>query len=161
MVLPYLEFGNIFLLNCYEGDLSRIQKMQNKSLRTLLRKDKRYSTVLLHRDARLASWRARALTAAMRLMFKFKEYTVFTTSDMINQNEDKALTRSNLGYLFNIDHPNSTRFLKSISYSLRNEWNYLPASFRNFDDLELFKMSVKRFYKEKEDNENNNMTQPL
>lgn len=150
MVLPYLEFGNIFLLNCFECDQIKLQKMQNKSLRLLLRKDKRYSTVLLHRDARLASWRARALTAAMRLMFKFK-----LSLEVVAQDGSRAMTRSSMGSQFNIEHPNSSRFLKSISYLLRTEWNSLPASFRNFDDTELFNMSIKRFYKEKWESENN------
>lgn len=68
MVRPFLEFGNIFLLNCNEGDVPRSLKMQKKALRILLRKDKRYSTILLHKGARLAIWRARALMVSMRFM---------------------------------------------------------------------------------------------
>lgn len=72
LILPYLEFGNIFLLNCTESDIMKLQRTQNRCLKVLLRKDRYYSTDMLHRDARLATWRARALTAAMRLMYKYK-----------------------------------------------------------------------------------------
>lgn len=70
MVFPFLEFGNIFFLNCNEGDLIRIWSTQNRCLRQILGKDNRYSTFLLHKDTRLASWRSRALTASMKLLFK-------------------------------------------------------------------------------------------
>lgn len=98
MVLPYLENGNIFMLNCCEGDVARIQKLQNKALKLLLRKDRLYNTVMLHKDARLANWKARALTASMRLMFKFKYY--------LNENVDHMNTtsevRSQLGLVWDL-----------------------------------------------------------
>lgn len=75
MVLPFLEYGNVLLLNCNDGELDRIQKTQNKGLRIILRKDRTYNTSLLYKDARLASWKIRALAAAMKLMFKFKHST--------------------------------------------------------------------------------------
>lgn len=49
MVLPYLKFGSIFLFNCSEGDLDKIQKTQNKGLRFILRKDRMYSMEQLHK----------------------------------------------------------------------------------------------------------------
>lgn len=139
------------MLNCYECDLIRIQRLQNKALRLLLRKDRRYSTTLFHRDARLASWKARALTASMRFVFKFK--LIDNTNDKFDNSVDQITTRSNIGYKFNIEHPNSSRYLKSTSYILRTEWNNLPTSYRNFDDFELFKLTVKRHYKEKWESE--------
>lgn len=153
MVLPYFEFGNIFLLNCNEGDQDRIHKAQNKALRIILRKDRWYRTSLLYRDARLASWRCRALTAAMKLMFKFKDYFSAST-DGTTEDPTYRSTRQSMGPIFCIDRPNSTRFLKSTAYSLRTEWNNLPSSFRNLNDSELFKLTIKRYYKEKWEEEN-------
>lgn len=66
MILPYLQFGNIFMLNCTEGDLLKLQITQNKCSKPLLRRDRYYETELLHRNARLPTWRLRALTSAMR-----------------------------------------------------------------------------------------------
>lgn len=59
-----------------------------------------------------------------------------------------------MGPVYGIDHPNSTRFLKSTAYTLRNEWNNLPSAFRNMEDCDLFKMSVKRYYTERWEEEN-------
>lgn len=154
MVLPYFEFGNIFLLNCYEGELDKIQKAQNRVLRIILRKDRWYRTSLLYRDARLANWKCRALTAAMKLMFKFKNYFSDSLDGTVG-NSPHRTTRQNMGPVFCVDKPNSTRFLKSTAYSLRAEWNTLPSSIRNINDFELFKMTIKRYYKEKWEEENN------
>lgn len=116
--------------------------MQNRALPILLRRDRRYNTNLLHKDARLASWKARALTASMRLMFKFKYYLYDNMDGSDDNNDVQVITTSNMDFIFNVDRPNSTRFLRSFSYKLRSEWNNLPTSFRNFDDFEMFKLSV-------------------
>lgn len=141
MVLPYLKFGIVFLLNGCEADIDKLQKTQNKGLRCILRRNRMYDSELLHRDARLETWKVRALTAAMKLMFKFKfsrDYVVESTGgDQIN-------TRGNRGPIFKMEHPNSNRFLNSTSYLLRSEWNKLPYSIRSIDDYEHFKMVIKR-----------------
>lgn len=113
-----------------------------------------YSTSLLYCDARLASWKSRALTAAMKLMFKFKHF-FNGYLDGIDDNNERRTTRLTVGPIYNLDYPNSSRFLKSSAYVLRNEWNNLPSSFRNFEDYELFRLSIKRYYKESEEAENN------
>lgn len=103
MVLPYYDFGNVFMLNCNEGELSRIQKAQNKALRIILRKDRMYRTSLLYRDARLARWKCSVLTAAMKLMFKFK-HSLYGHLDG-NDNNDRRTTRLTVGPIFNLDYP--------------------------------------------------------
>lgn len=55
MILPFLEFGNNFLLNGCETDIVKLQKTQNKCLRFILKKDGMYKSEQLHRDARLES----------------------------------------------------------------------------------------------------------
>lgn len=74
MVLPYLEYGNIFLLNCNEGDKIKIQRTQNRGLKSVLRRERRFDTRILHQEARLATWEVRARIAGSRLMFKYKWY---------------------------------------------------------------------------------------
>lgn len=81
-------------------------------------------------------------------MFKFK-YLFKDYQDGNEDNLDRKLTRLTTGSVYSLDHPNSTRFLKSIAYTLRTEWNDLPSSFRNIGDFEHFKSSIKRYYKVK------------
>lgn len=109
--LPYLEFGNVFLLNCSEGDIDIIQKTQNKCLRNILGKDRMYRTEQLHRDARLETWKVRALTAAMKLMFKYK----FNTSNLREGVENEGrVTRALMGPIFRLEHPISRTLIPII-----------------------------------------------
>lgn len=154
MILLYLEFGNIFLLNCNNSNLVKIQRVQNRCLKVLLKKERRYDTVLLHRDARLATWKKRALTSAMKLMFKYK----FDINNLVDRVDVEAsVTRSLAGPIFSLDHPNSQRFIDSSSYYLRVEWNKLPLSLRCIDDYEHFSLAIKRHYRESEHVENSSI----
>lgn len=99
---------------------------------------------MLHRDARMATWKARALTAAMRLMYKYKY-----DSDLLVVRDDVNTigTRSQRGPVFHIDFPNSERYIRSTAYLLYTEWNNLPLELRNIEDYEYFRMMIKKHYK--------------
>lgn len=90
---------------------------------------------MLHKDAKLASWEVRALTAASRLMF-------------LKQNLEykRSGTRMQSGLLFKIERPKSKSFINSIAYKLRSSWNELPPNLRNIGDQLHFNLAVKRFY---------------
>lgn len=155
MVLPYLEYGNIFLLNCSEGDKIKIQRAQNRGLKCVLQKDRRFDTKILHREARLATWEVRARLAGSRLMFKYKHYPeylqVSRLSDATQGSQLQApnmLTRASAGPILAVEYPRSNKFLNSTSYRLRREWNELPRNLRQIDDYEHFKLSLKRYYRE-------------
>lgn len=87
----------------------------------------------------------RALTSAMKLMFKYK----FDDSNLIGRRpETTAFTRSQAGPIFRLDMPNSQRFINSTSYLLNSEWNNLPLALRSIDDYAHFSMAVRRHFKE-------------
>lgn len=87
-------------------------------------------------DAKLVSWEVRARLAAMRSMFKYKLDSVKLESAACN-------TGLQAGSMLKIDAPKSIKFINSISYSFRNEWNSLPAHIRHVEDFEFFKTSIK------------------
>lgn len=80
MVLPYIEYGNCFLAG---SDLVSRNKLrvQNKGLRIALNRNHRYSTNILHKEARLATWEVRAQIALTMLMFKYKYHEEFIVTD--------------------------------------------------------------------------------
>lgn len=147
MILPLIEYGNVFLLSCTSIERTKIQRIQNKGLKIVFNRNRFYSTRLLHKDARLASWEVRARLAANRMMFKFK----------FNHNcleEHRQGTRLQSGPLFKVTRPNSKSFINSLSYKARVLWNELPASLRNIDDYCYFKLAVKRYHMQRYLNEN-------
>lgn len=139
MILPIIEYGNIFLLSCTSAEITKIQCIQNKGLKVAFNRDRRYSTRLLHKEANLASWEVRSRISANRLMFKYK----FNTE---NLEECRSGTRLQSGPLFKVERPKSKSFINSLSYKIRVLWNELPASLRNIDDQIHFNLATKRFH---------------
>lgn len=151
MVLPYLEYGNVFLLNCTDAEKTKLQRTQNRGLKIVMKRDKFYCTKLLHKEAGLAAWEVRARLAGMRLMFKFKtlfpEALISRQLDVTNGSERVTrTTRASSGPRFVMEQPKSSRFVNSISYTLRNEWNLLPEYLRRIDDYDHFKLASKNHY---------------
>lgn len=87
----------------------------------------------------------RALTSAMRLMFKYK----FIEENMVQRRvDDMAITRSQTGPIFVLDFPRSQSFINSTAYSLKAEWNKLPLFLRSIDDYEHFRRAVGRYFRD-------------
>lgn len=171
MVLPYLEYGNILLLNCNEGERIKIQRAQNRGLKCILRKDRMHNTKSLHKEARLATWEVRARLAGTRLMFKYKGLPEHLHTPGMRSliydgpSRNTAIqTRASLGPILHLDFPHSNKYIGSTSYRLRQEWNSLPKHLRQIDDFEHFKLATKRYFREKEDildnSNNNNIREP-
>lgn len=139
MILPIIEFGNVFPLACTSLERIKIQRTQNKGLKIAYGRDRLYSTRLLHKDANLASLKVRARLTANRMMLKYK----FNTE---NLEEGRQGTRLQSGLLFKVPRPNSKSFINSMSYKAKIRWNELPASLRNIEDQILFNLVVKRFH---------------
>lgn len=153
MVLPYLEYGSIFMLNCTEKEKTRMQRLQNRGLKRVLRKDRYYNTEQLHIDAKMAKWEVRARLASTRLMFKYKYWEGY----LVNRNSDPSRmeTKSHDGPMFVLDRPLSNRFKKCTAYSIRTQWNLLPLTIRWLDDFVFYKYATKRYYYSDSGSENN------
>lgn len=147
MILPLIEYGNVFLLSCTSLERRKIQRIQNKGLKIVFSRNRFYPTRLLHKDANLASWEVRARLAANRMMFKFK-----FNHDCLE--DHRQGTRLQSGPLLKVTRPNSKAFINSLSYKARVLWNELPASLRNIDDYCHFKLAVKRYHTQRYFDEN-------
>lgn len=104
MVLPYLEFGNCFLLSCAKKERLKFQRLQNKCLKIALNKNSLFNTKLLHKEARLADWEHRARLERCRLMYKYKHCTDYIETERVN-------SRIHDGPIFKQDHPSYVCYL--------------------------------------------------
>lgn len=141
MVLPYLEYGNCFLLGSDVVSLKKLQRAQNRGLKVALSRDVRYGTNDLHKEAGLASWEVHARIAQTRLMFKYKY-----NEEYVEHNVEGRLTRLQMGPIYKLITPRTDRYKNSISYMGRKEWNSLPAYLRCMDSYSYFKKAVKNHY---------------
>ena len=71
MILPILEFGNIFSIHCPVATTNKLQRLQNKGIKIALRKDSRYPTTLLHVEANMSSFAKRAEIAQNILAYRY------------------------------------------------------------------------------------------
>lgn len=97
-----------------------MQRIQNKGLKLVYKKDRRFNTKILHKEARLASWETRTLAQSCCPMFKYKFNPEFMSIG-------KPGTRLHSGPIFCIDHPATKRFINTTAYKFMWEWNNLPA----------------------------------
>lgn len=121
----YIEYGNGFLLGSDLTNRNKLQRAQNRVLKIALNRNSRYSTDILHKEARLASWEVRARMALTRLMFKYKHH-----DEYIVTNDSGSLTRLQSGPLFRLVTPKTNKFRNSVAYLGRWEWNLLPSYIR-------------------------------
>lgn len=125
MVLPYIEYGNCFLAG---SDLVSRNKLrvQNKGLKIALNRNHRYSTNILHKEARLATWEVRAQIALTMLMFKYKYHEEFIVTDTMG----RLQKQTSLEMVWPIlAEPSGTSFLHILDVlilmkNLRKKLNY-------------------------------------
>ena len=139
MILPILEYGDIFLTSAPKELKGRLQKLQNKALKCALNKDKRYSTNALHKEAKLLKLNHR------RKLHLIEHY--FRLSRMQNFKEwkkrPKIGTRSSKKKLMTIKKPNTTRYQNSIFSKGPKAWNALPNELQRIEEPLLFKAKLK------------------
>lgn len=141
MVLPYLEYGNCFLLGSDIVSRHKLQKTQNKGFKMALGRYTRHNTNDLHKEAGLATWEVRARIALTCLMFKYKY-----NEEYVDNNMDARMTRLQTGPFYRMATPRTDKFRNSVSNLGRKEWNCLPAYIRCIDSYPHFKKAVKNLY---------------
>ena len=69
MILPILEYGDVFLTAASKVNRDRFQKLQNKALRISQGVDKRYDTDQLHKDSNLLKLKYRREQHLLKFMY--------------------------------------------------------------------------------------------
>lgn len=139
MILPYFEYGNVFLLSCTEFDRNKLQRLQNRCLRVVFRRDNYSNVFELHMDAHLLPLKMRQIISLLKLMFQeSKNISLLSLTDVH--------TRIRNGPLFKVPKPNSERFKRSISYLGPTEWNKLPIKIRIIEDKCTFYSNIMNYF---------------
>ena len=72
MILPYFEYGDVFLSACTVTDLSKLQILQNRGLRIVFKRNSYSSVNQLHIDANILPLSYRQKISVIKLMFDMK-----------------------------------------------------------------------------------------
>ena len=145
MLLPILEYGDVFLSASTDVNKRRLQILQNKGLRCALNKGIETSTNELHAEAHL-----------LRLKFRREQHTLnymydlsLDASLMKVKPKEGIKIRSHNKRLMKIKRPKTERFKKSLAYAGPKKWNDLPEQFHLTRHKDAYKTLVSKLVSQK------------
>ena len=115
----------------------KLQRIQNRCLKTCLNVNIRESTDLIHRQARVNLLEDRRSTHLLNMMFQRSKVDEYVDSRNI-------YTRRHDGVTLKIPKPNKESFKKSVIFRGGTLWNLLPGEVRNLPTLSDFKKYTKQ-----------------
>ena len=137
MILPIMEYGDIYMTSATQDNRKKLQKLQNKALKCALEKDKRFNTNLLHDEAKIHKLKHRRKTHLLQHM-----YQISTTPEFQGWKVRVRVTRNSNKKLMKTKKPNTTKFLNSITYRGPKLWNKLPREIQESDNYYTFKLKT-------------------
>ena len=138
MMLPILEYGDIFLTAASAINRKRLQILQNKGLRCALGRGLETSNADLHEEANLLKLKYRREQHTLNFMYDMSQIP-----KQLNKRTARYLTRSSNKKLLKIKRPKTEKFKKSLMYSGRRKWNLLPEEIQNTQPKATFKLLTK------------------
>ena len=138
MILPIVEYGDIYMSSTTKKSRKKVQVIQNKALRCALNHDPRSDTGELHREAKLKKLkhrRKKAHAAPHVPDFPNKVFTDWKRKTSINM-------RSSQKKLMVVKKPNSSKFQKSVAYLGPKHRSSLPTDIQQSASYPLFKIKL-------------------
>ena len=145
MLLPIIEYGDIFLNATSAVNRKKLQTLQNKGLRCALNKGFDTGSAELHTEANILKLKYRREQHLLNFMYDF-------AATPLNQKpltKTIMVTRSQAKVLLKLKRPRTEKFKKSLGYVGPNKWNSLPAQFHHTTSKVAFKIMVENLMKMK------------
>ena len=138
MLLSYFTYGNNFYGVCNNNEMG---ELQNSILRSALEinNPRDISIVNLHDVTNTLLLDTRRNYKLLVAVYKA------VNSDNIVLKKNVRNLRMFDGLVVQLEHPNTTKFMKTPLYHGGEIWNDLPAEIRNIDNIEEFKNSIKNY----------------
>ena len=146
MILPILEYGDIYHMSAKLELRKKIQILQNRALKCALGRDKRYNTKMLHKEAKIEKLKTRRQQHLTNHMFQISKQVGFKGWKPRKTN---IVTRLNKKKLMKVKKPNTTKYRNSIAFLGPKTWNNLPLDLQKIESYTEFKNKVIQYQKEK------------
>ena len=111
MILPMLEYGDIFMVGATAENRKKLQVLQNKGLRCALKKEKNSSVSELHSEGKVMRLKYRRTQHMLNYMYDMSK----TKSNLQCRSKEGVKTRSQNKKLIKIKKPNTEKFKKKLS----------------------------------------------
>ena len=132
MILPYFDYCDVIYNSACKNDLDKLQRLQNKCLKTCLNMHNLTETKAVHSSAKSAFLEPRRKAHLCNFMFKRQ-----CREELIDDRDIN--TRLHDAPVFHVNFPIKETFKRSVLYSGAVLWNELPTNLRSMDNFSVFK----------------------
>ena len=136
-VMPYFDYGDVFLLGIQIRTRDMLQKIQNRALRLVLGRDSRHNVWELHHEAGIPYLDDRRECHMSNLVFRRKLLPVYVQAPV------RPLRMYEAPILVEHQSLNAT-FERSVLFKGAKIWNQLTVKVRNIPNYEAFKRNRKQ-----------------
>ena len=139
MLLPILEYGDIFLSATSAVNRKKLQTLQNKGLRCALNKGiNESSSNELHNEVGLLKLMYRREQHLLNFVYDWS----LDVSKLKVRSNGAISTRSSLKKIFKLRKPRTEKLKKSFAYKGKSKWNRLPVEFHHAQAKSSYKLLV-------------------
>lgn len=130
MILPIIDYGDIFLQNKSSKYMSKLQTIQNRCIRTISKLPRLTNTKEEEKMLELLPLNERRALHTLQFAHELtiNEKTLFTNTTTLQSQRATTRAMNPERHQFKIFRPTKTLTEKSISYCMRKAWNRLPTS---------------------------------
>ena len=142
MILPIIEYGDIFLVGATLLNRKKLQVLQNKGLRCALNRGIETSVAELHRIGKVAKLKQRRNQHLLSYMYDMSQIT----NNLKKKREGGVQTRSQNKRLVKIRKPSTEKFKKSLAYVGPKKWNDLPEELHHIRSRHSFNSKIQHCF---------------
>ena len=132
MILPYFDYCDVIYHSACKNDLDKLQRLQNKCLKTCMGLHKLCNTAAVHAMTKCAMLPDRRNSHVCNFMYKR-----LSREDLVDDRE--IHTRQHDAPTFTVVFPRIETFKRSIKYHGSSSWNELPTDVRLIKTYPAFK----------------------
>ena len=140
MLLPVIEYGDVFLSSASKANRKKLQTLQNKGLRCALNKGLDVSSNDLHSEANLLKLKYRREQHLLNFVYDWS----LDNKKLRKKPAGSMSTRSQNKRLLKLKKPITEKYKKSLAYKGPSKWNNLPVIFHNAPSKPAFKALVEK-----------------
>lgn len=142
MIIPYLDYGILFMSSCLTTAIQRLQRLQNKVLKSALHLNSKAGTLHIHSPARVLLIKDRIRLNQLSLIHHgvLNKLSIFP---LLQTPNIRTRSRSTDDPELILTKPNTEHFRKSLFYAGFTDWNALPPDMKNCNTLSTFKHKLK------------------
>ena len=137
MILPILEYGDIFITVASKENRRKLQTLQNRALKVIHQVDRYYETDPIHDESNLLKLKYRREQHLLQFM-----YTKRDDQFLRRPRPTGVTTRAGTKCNFQLRKPKTEKYKRCFSYVGPKKWNRLPPSAQKSDNGTIFKHKV-------------------